>query len=191
MLPRFISDAKDKHPTFIFTVIRSGMLPRFISDAKDKHPTFIFTVIRSGMLPRFISDAKDKHPTFIFTVIRSGKRQKSGVRLIQEYSRTRHLFLASYGAECYRVSFPTLKTNTQHLFLPSYGAEYSRHSSWIIVPNVEKFIHKKNAATREKSAFFYFFIFFSYQKSGCALYSSAPYIYEIIRYFLVSKNSYL
>ena len=71
MLPRFISDAKDKHPTFIFTVIRSGMLPRFISDAKDKHPTFIFTVIRSRMLPRFISDAKDKHPTFIFAIIRS------------------------------------------------------------------------------------------------------------------------
>ena len=39
--------------TFIFSVIRSRMLPRFISDAKDKHPTFIFTVIRSGMLPRF------------------------------------------------------------------------------------------------------------------------------------------
>ena len=41
------------------------------------------------MLPPFISDAKDKHPTFI---------------------------LASYGAECYRHSFPTVKANTRHLF---------------------------------------------------------------------------
>ena len=41
------------------------MLPPFISDAKDKHPTFIFSVIWSRMLPPFISDAKDKHPTFI------------------------------------------------------------------------------------------------------------------------------
>ena len=72
-------------------LIRSRMLPPFISDAKDKHPTFIFSVIRSRMLPPFISDAKDKHPTFI---------------------------LASYGAECYRHSFPTLKTNIRHLFLP-------------------------------------------------------------------------
>ena len=42
------------------------------------------------MLPPFISDTKDKHPTFI---------------------------LASYGGECYRHSFPTLKTNTRHIFL--------------------------------------------------------------------------
>ena len=48
------------------------------------------------MLPPFIFDAEDKHPTFI---------------------------LASYGAECYHHSFPTLKTNTRHLFLASYGAE--------------------------------------------------------------------
>ena len=41
---------------------------------------------------------------------------------------TQHLFLASYGAECYCHSFPTLKTNTQHLFLASYGAECYRHS---------------------------------------------------------------
>ena len=70
MLPPFISDAKDKHPTFILSVIRSRMLPPLISDAKDKHPTFIFSVIRSRMLPPFISDAKDKHPTFILSVIR-------------------------------------------------------------------------------------------------------------------------
>ena len=37
--------------------------------------------------------------------------QKSGVRLIYEYSKTRHLFLASHGAECYCHSFPTLKTH--------------------------------------------------------------------------------
>ena len=36
-----------------------------ISDAKDKHPTFSFRVIRSRMLPPFISDRKSKHPTFI------------------------------------------------------------------------------------------------------------------------------
>ena len=29
------------------------MLPPFISDVKDKHPTFIFSVIRSSMLPPF------------------------------------------------------------------------------------------------------------------------------------------
>ena len=56
MLLPFISDANDKHPTFIFSVIRSRMLPPFISDAKDKHPTFIFSVIRSRILPPFISD---------------------------------------------------------------------------------------------------------------------------------------
>ena len=71
MLPPFISDAKDKHPTFILSVICSRMLPPFISDAKDKHPTFIFSVIRSRMLPPFIFDAKDKHPTVILSVIRS------------------------------------------------------------------------------------------------------------------------
>ena len=48
------------------------------------------------MLPPLISDAEDKHPTVI---------------------------LASYGAECYHHSFPTLKTNSRHLFLASYGAE--------------------------------------------------------------------
>ena len=66
------------------------MVPSLISDAKaDKHPTFTFSVIQSQMLPPFISDAKDKHPTFI---------------------------LASYGANCYRHSFPTVKANTRHLF---------------------------------------------------------------------------
>ena len=71
MLPPFISDAIDKHSTFIFSVIQSRMLLPFISDTKDKHQTFIISVIRSRMLPPFISDAKDKHPTFIFNVIRS------------------------------------------------------------------------------------------------------------------------
>ena len=89
MLPPFISDTKDKHTTFIFSVIRSGILLPFISDAKDKHLTFIFSVIRSRMFPPFISDAKHKHPTFI---------------------------LASYGAECYRNSFPNVKANTRYLF---------------------------------------------------------------------------
>ena len=49
MLPPFISDAKDKHPTFIFSVIRSRMLPPFISDAEDKNQTVIFSLIRSRM----------------------------------------------------------------------------------------------------------------------------------------------
>ena len=81
--------AKDKHTTFIFSVIQSGILSPFISDAKDKHLTFIFSVIRSQMFPPFISDAKHKHLTFI---------------------------LASCRAECYRDSFRTVKANTQHLF---------------------------------------------------------------------------
>ena len=96
MLPPFISDAKDKHPTFIFSVIRSRMLPPFISDAKDNHPTFILSVIRSRMLPSFISAVKDKHPTFI---------------------------LASYGAECYRHSFPTLKTKQDICVYSVYTSE--------------------------------------------------------------------
>ena len=66
-----------------------------------KIPTF-FSVIRSRMLPPFISAAKEKHPTLCV--------------------------LASYGAECSRHSFPTLKINIRHLFLASYGAECSRHS---------------------------------------------------------------
>ena len=67
------------------------MVPSLISDAKDKHPTFIFSVIRCRMLPPFISNDKDKHPTF----------------MLASYS---------YGAECYRHSFPTVKANTRHLF---------------------------------------------------------------------------
>ena len=82
MLPSFISDVKDKHPTFIFSVIRSRMLPSFISDRKKQTPDIYFSVIRRRMVSPFISDAKDKHPTFI---------------------------LASYGDECYRHSFPTLR----------------------------------------------------------------------------------
>ena len=48
-----------------------------------------FSVIRNQMLPPFISDTKDKHPTFI---------------------------LASYGAEYYHHSFPTVKASTRRLF---------------------------------------------------------------------------
>ena len=47
MFPPFISDAKDKHPTFTFSVIWSRMLPPFVSDAKEKHPTFIFSVMKT------------------------------------------------------------------------------------------------------------------------------------------------
>ena len=50
------------------------------------------------------------------TFFHGGEYQKSGVRLIYEYSKTRHLFLASHGAECYRHSFPNVKANTRHLF---------------------------------------------------------------------------
>ena len=53
------------------------------------------------MLPPLISDANDKHPTFI---------------------------LASYGAEYYRHSFPTVKAKHPTFILASYGAEYYRHS---------------------------------------------------------------
>ena len=38
---------------FFASCIRSRMLPPFISDAKDKHPTFIFSVIQSRMLPLY------------------------------------------------------------------------------------------------------------------------------------------
>ena len=76
------------------------MVPSLITDANDKHPTFIFSVIRRRILPPFISDAKDKHPTFI---------------------------LASYGDECYRHSFPTLR-QTRDLYC-------SRHTE----PNVTAF----------------------------------------------------
>ena len=96
MLPQLISDAKGKHPTFLFSVIRSRMLPQFISDAKGNHPTFIFSVIRSRMLPQFISDAKDKHPTFIFSVIRS---RMLAPFISDAKDKHRHLFLASYGAD--------------------------------------------------------------------------------------------
>ena len=118
MLPPFISDAKDKHPTFILASYGAECyrhsFPTFIS--KDKHLTFIlasygaecyrhsFPTLKTNTQhlflaechtepnvtePLFISDVKDKHPTFI---------------------------LASYGAEYYRHSFPTVKANTQHLF---------------------------------------------------------------------------
>ena len=79
---------KSKHPTFIFSVIRTRILAPFISDRKSSHPSY-FSVIRSRILPPFISDRKSSHPTFI---------------------------LVSYGAECYRNSFPTVKANAQHLF---------------------------------------------------------------------------
>ena len=80
---------KSKHLTFILASIRSRILPPFISDRKSKHPTFIFSVIRTRILAPFISDRKSKHPAFM---------------------------LASYGAEYYRHSFPTVKANTRHLF---------------------------------------------------------------------------
>ena len=108
----YSADRKSKHPTFIlasygaeyyrhsfstikantrhlFKVIRSRILPPFISDRKSKHPTFILAFIPSRILPSFISDRKSKHPTFI---------------------------LASYGAENYRQSIPTVKTHTRHLY---------------------------------------------------------------------------
>ena len=113
MLPPFISDAEDKHPTFIFSAIRSRMLPPFISDPIYKHP-FIFSIIWSRMLPPFISDAKDNHPTFILRVIRS-RMLPSFIYDVKDKHPT--FILASYGAECYRHSFPTVKANTQHLFL--------------------------------------------------------------------------
>ena len=74
--------------------------------------------------------------------------------------------------------------NDKHptFILASYGAECYCHSSWIFVTNVEKFIHEKIAATWEKSAkSVHFFFFFLNQNLGCALYSSAPYIYAILR----------
>ena len=37
------------------------MIPSLISDAKDKHPTFIFTVIRSRVLSVFRTEIKLKH----------------------------------------------------------------------------------------------------------------------------------
>ena len=153
MLPQFISDAKDKHPTFIFTVIQSGMLPRFISDAKDKHPTFIFTVIRSGMLPRFISDAKDKHPTFIFTVIRS----RMLPRFISDAKDKHPTFI-----------FAVIRSRIFPSFIMDYCSKcWEIHS-------------QKNAATREKSAIFFFLDI----KSRGAPYTRVRRIYEIIRYTL-------
>ena len=85
------------------------------------------------------------------TFFHGGEYQKSGVRLIYEYSKTRHLFLVSHGAECYRHSFPTLKTHPTFILnvirsqrlpqfiserkgkhptfvLASYGAECYRNS---------------------------------------------------------------
>ena len=115
MLPPFISDAKDNHPTFYFHVIRSRMLPPFISDAKDKHPTFYFSVIQSRMLPPFISDAKDKHPTFIFSVIRS----RMFPPFISDAKDKHPTFIFSViRSRIYRHSFPTVKANTRHLFQP-------------------------------------------------------------------------
>ena len=55
-------------------------------------------------------------------------------------TNTRYFILASYRAECYRHSFPTLKTNTQHLFLASYGAECYRHSFPTLKTNSPTFI---------------------------------------------------
>ena len=88
------------------------------------------------MLPPFISDAKDKHPTFI---------------------------LASYGAECYHHSFPTLKTNTQHLFLASYGAECC---ACVLGGGGGLTVGNKNKTSAHKSFFMFFFIFFGPVKNG-------------------------
>ena len=88
------------------------------------------------MLPPFISDAKDKHPTFILASYGAECYRHSFPTL---KTNTRHLFLASYGAECYRHSFPTLKTNTQHLFLALYGAECYRHSFPTLKTNSQHF----------------------------------------------------
>ena len=58
MFPPFISDAKDKHPTFTF-----NMEPKSFSDAKENH---LFLASYGRMLP---SDAKDKTPDIYFYVI--------------------------------------------------------------------------------------------------------------------------
>ena len=42
---------------------------------------------------------------------RRGISKVGGAPYINEYSKTRHLFLALHGAECYCHSFPTLKTH--------------------------------------------------------------------------------
>ena len=77
------------------------------------------------MLPPFISDTKDKHPTFILASY-GGECYRHSFPTLK--TNTPIFILASHGAECYRHSFLTLMTNTRHLFLASYGAECYRHS---------------------------------------------------------------
>ena len=82
-----------------------------------------------------------------------------------------------------------LKTNTvtRHLFLVSYGAECYRHSSWIFVTNVEKFI-QECSNMRKISIFFNFFLVI--KSWGCALYTCAPYTrdYTVIFIFQCIHN---
>ena len=121
MLPPFISDAKDKHPTFIFTVgaecYRHSFLP-----LKTNSRHLIFTVKRSRMLQSFTSTANCKLPIFILQSIGA---KFYGHSLLQTNSR--HLFLLTNGAECYDHLLLLRKTNSRHLFLSSNRAESYRH----------------------------------------------------------------
>ena len=52
-------------------------------------------------------------------------------------TNTQYLFLASYRAECYRHSFPTLRQTRNIYFLASYGVECYRHSVLTLKTNTQ------------------------------------------------------
>ena len=54
MFAPFVSNDKDEHPTFIFSVMMRAMFAPFVSDAKDEPPPLIFSVMLSGMFTPFV-----------------------------------------------------------------------------------------------------------------------------------------
>ena len=106
---------------------------------------FFFAGKRSQMKPYFISSVNDKLPIFISASYGDECYRHSFPTL---KTNTRHLFLASYGAECYRNSFPTLKTNTRHLFLASYRAECYRHS-FPTLKTITRHLFKRHTETND------------------------------------------
>ena len=74
-----------------------------------------FSVIRSRMLPLFISDVKDNtRHLFLASYGAESRMFPSFISDVKDKHPT--FILASYGTECYHHAFPTVKAITQHLF---------------------------------------------------------------------------
>ena len=137
MLPWFISDRKRKHPTFVLASYGAECYRNsFPNVTLGKHPTFIFSVIRSRMLPSFIMDfcykcweihsrmqqhEKNQHFFFFFFF----SYQKLGVRLIHVCA----VYTRLYGNLLFLSNLIT------HTFGVKMSAKTKSSKKWHMMPN--------------------------------------------------------